>query len=255
MHAISRGFRVNYAAEGAGAPLVLIPGFLQSIERWAEMGYLERFSRRYRVIAVDPLGHGGSDKPHDPTAYLAEDCAADMLSVLDAEAIERAHIWGYSRGGALAVLAASLDPGRVMSLVVGGAPIKFLPTAPPVADWIRRQAAALRLGDWEGFWKTFGVILPPGIRSLLEEANDSVALGAVQEGSLLSEPQPDLSRVIERTLAYAGSREPLLALWQGGAQAAGADFHSFEGLDHASAFQEMDVVAPIVEGHLDKHSV
>ena len=54
----SRGYRLNYIVEGDGPALVLIPGLTQSLQRWVERGYVEHFARSFRVIALDPLGHG-----------------------------------------------------------------------------------------------------------------------------------------------------------------------------------------------------
>jgi pimeloyl-ACP methyl ester carboxylesterase len=40
-------------------------------------GYVGRLAERYRVLVVDPLGHGLSDKPHDRQAFSKPDIAAD----------------------------------------------------------------------------------------------------------------------------------------------------------------------------------
>ena len=88
----SRGYQLNYIVAGDGPTLVLIPGLTQSLHRWVERGYVEHFAHLFRVIAVDPLGHGASDKPHTADAYQMADCALDVLAVLDAEGVREAHV-------------------------------------------------------------------------------------------------------------------------------------------------------------------
>jgi pimeloyl-ACP methyl ester carboxylesterase len=94
----SRGYQLNYIVEGDGPTLALIPGLTQSLQRWVDRGYVEHFARSFRVIALDPLGHGESNKPHTADAYQMAGCALDVLAVLDAESVREAHVWGYSRG-------------------------------------------------------------------------------------------------------------------------------------------------------------
>lgn len=45
---------------------------------------------------------------------------ADLVAVLDAEGIERATVWGYSRGGWIAYRIAAAHPERVARIVIGG---------------------------------------------------------------------------------------------------------------------------------------
>jgi pimeloyl-ACP methyl ester carboxylesterase len=72
-----------------GEPIVLIPGFLVSVGRWLASGYVDEFARTHRVIALDPLWHGRSDKPHDAEAYRLDGVAAGVVAVLVAEGIAR----------------------------------------------------------------------------------------------------------------------------------------------------------------------
>jgi len=74
-------------------------GFSESFEDWYEYGYVDALKNNFRLILVDARGHGGSDKPHDPAAYALEYRVSDVVVVLDALRIEKAHYWGYSMGG------------------------------------------------------------------------------------------------------------------------------------------------------------
>jgi pimeloyl-ACP methyl ester carboxylesterase len=160
MYARSRGWRIRYVVEGSGPALVLVPGLMASASSWTDAGYVLRFSDEFQVIAVDPLGHGKSDSPTEGEAYLVDQCALDILAVLDAEGVEAAHVWGYSRGGLLASVLATEHPRRMRSLVVGGS--GFLTMPPPLVSAfsqpLRRKAEALRVGDWNEYWTLMGLM-------------------------------------------------------------------------------------------------
>lgn len=259
METQSRGHRIHYIAQGEGEPLVLIPGFLQSIGRWRDVGYVDAFAGDYRVIAIDPLGHGASDKPHEPGRYLLPDVAADVVAVLDAEEIDAAHVWGYSRGAQIACLVATLFPERVRSLIVGGNHIAPLPEAAwkAQAETAPERAGALRRGDWDEFFRLFSIVSDPEAEALLRQVNDPVAMAAVVEGSVLSGwVQYNLSSLRGRILAYGGSEEPLLKIpgvidvFQADCEAAGARSEVLPGLTHVTAFLRIDVVEPLVRQHL-----
>ena len=110
--------------------MVLLPGFMQSAADYRQAGYVDRLAGTQRVLIVDPLGHGQSDKPHETAAYRAPDVAADVIAVLDAAGIERAALWGYSRGAWLACMAAIEFHERLTALILGGAGL----TQPPPTD-------------------------------------------------------------------------------------------------------------------------
>jgi len=248
MEAKSRGFKIHYLAEGSGVPLVLIHGLMQSSDRWVQWGYVDAFSDHYRVLAVDLLGHGQSDRPHDAEVYEAEGHAADIMAVLNTEGIERAHIWGYSLGGVIAAVFATLYPERVVSLTVGSATVQNLPPVQPVVEWRRSMAEALRRGDWDEYWRKFGLI-DAQMRVVLQESSDPLAIAAVIEGDLLPR-RLDLSKLNAPILVYAGSAEPTLALWRAGATTCSATFEVIADKDHAGAFQALEIVRPLVEAHL-----
>ena len=107
---VSRGHKISYRTEGTGTPLVLLCGFSRWSDNWWDVGYVERLADTYRVVAIDRLGHGDSDKPHDPAEYLEHLIVADIIAVLDAEDIDRAIVWGFSMGARNAASVAQLEP-------------------------------------------------------------------------------------------------------------------------------------------------
>jgi pyruvate dehydrogenase E2 component (dihydrolipoamide acetyltransferase) len=103
---------VRYFAAGPeDAPaVVLVHGFGGDLNNW--MLVQQELADRFRTVALDLPGHGGSTKalPGPNPAELARAVAA----LMDALGIERAHLVGHSLGGAVAVAAA----GRALSLTL-----------------------------------------------------------------------------------------------------------------------------------------
>ena len=88
---------LHYVEQGQGQPLVLIPGWSQSVRSFA--GQLAGLSDRYRVIAVDMRGHGESPKPAHGyrVARLAQD-VSEFLARLDLSDVALA---GHSMGASI----------------------------------------------------------------------------------------------------------------------------------------------------------
>jgi pimeloyl-ACP methyl ester carboxylesterase len=137
---MSRGYAISYEDVGEGSPVLLVPGFMQSAADYRLDGYVDRLAATQRVLVVDPLGHGRSDKPHDPEPYRSPGVAADVIAVLDAAGLKRAALWGYSRGAWLGCMAAIEFPHRLTALILGGAGLTQPPPRelPPWVDALSR---------------------------------------------------------------------------------------------------------------------
>ena len=241
----SRGYAISYEDAGAGSPVLLIPGFMQSAADYRQAGYVDRLGATRRVLIVDSLGHGQSDKPHDGAAYRAPDVAADVIAVLDAAGLERAALWGYSRGAWLACMAAIEFPERLTALILGGAGL----TQPPPTElpsWVE----PLSRGDWSGYWSVFPIPLPDEVKRHFEESNDPKALAAERIGRIESGYVFDLARVSVPALVYCGGDdEPEEAVPT--AQALKTELRVVKDYDHFWAFKEVDSVMPFVVPFLE----
>ena len=116
----ANGVKIRYFVQGKGQPVVLIHGWLSSVElNWVLPGITASLTKKYRVIALDVRGHGQSDKPANEDAYGPE-LVEDVVRLLDHLKIKRAHIVGYSMGGIIAGNLMVKHPDRVLSGTLGG---------------------------------------------------------------------------------------------------------------------------------------
>jgi pimeloyl-ACP methyl ester carboxylesterase len=117
----SDGLKIHYfELGGAGTPVVLIHGYTANSEgKWIKPGIAQALAAKHRVIAIDARGHGRSDKPHDPAKYGPR-MATDIIEVMDQLKIARAHIHGYSMGGAILTQILARHPDRVITAIYGG---------------------------------------------------------------------------------------------------------------------------------------
>src|SRR5262245_27446995 len=98
-----------------GTAVVLLHDLLADRSAWNPLR--DALSPQYRVIIPDARGHGAS-----PTLanqwYTVSELAADLLAVLDAEAMPSAHLVGHGLGAATAFEVARRHPARVDSLTL-----------------------------------------------------------------------------------------------------------------------------------------
>lgn len=92
-----------------GSPIVLIHCFSCASDWWD--GVTPRLERDHRVVAVDLLGHGGSEKPGD--GYTPENQARLVAEALERLRVRNAEVVGHSLGGSVAVALAENDPQLV----------------------------------------------------------------------------------------------------------------------------------------------
>ena len=248
-YANNEDIKIYYQIEGTGPDLILTPGLSSSSEDWRELGYVAELENDFRLILVDPRGHGKSDKPYEPKAYSPEARVKDCLAILDDLGVKHAHYWGYSSGGVAGFCAAKYAPDRFKSVIIGG--VDPYPSSRNIGDRsppLQKAMQGLPEGNdpirtaldqggeaWLKFWDSNATI-PEGMRSRML-ANDYQALVALWEQPFpwRDEVEPYLSRFPFPGLIYAGEGE-----------------HSFQGMKFCS--EEMpraEFVALPGFGHFD----
>jgi pimeloyl-ACP methyl ester carboxylesterase len=114
----SGGWTLYYETHGdrSNPPLLMILGLSHRLPHWGRLPGL--LAERLFVITFDCRGMGKSERRDEP--YTIADEARDCAAVLDAAGVERAWVYGRSRGGMLAQEFALTSPGRVLGLVLSG---------------------------------------------------------------------------------------------------------------------------------------
>lgn len=105
---------LHYDVAGDGPPLLLVPGLSGLGSFWSAQ--VEDFARDFRVIVHDHRGTGRST--HSRIRYSVEQMADDVVRLMDALGVERAHFVGHSTGGAIGQVLAQDRPDRLGRLVL-----------------------------------------------------------------------------------------------------------------------------------------
>jgi pimeloyl-ACP methyl ester carboxylesterase len=117
----SDGVKIHYLTAGtSGSWIVLIHGYTDNAERmWFRTGIAPALATHHRVVALDNRNHGQSDKPQPGGSGKAQ----DVVELMDHLHIDRAHIHGYSMGGAMTGQLLAMIPQRFITAGFGGSGI------------------------------------------------------------------------------------------------------------------------------------
>ena len=96
-----------------GAPVILVAGVGNTAAVWGD--FFTHLSTSHRVVAVTRRGYGRSHVPNRGTTIA--NLAGDLLGLLDALALDRAHFVGHSAAGSELAYLAHAAPTRVESMV------------------------------------------------------------------------------------------------------------------------------------------
>lgn len=117
---------IKYQHDSSSEWITLIHGAGGSSTIWYRQ--IRIFAEKYNVLLIDLRGHGRSNKLGLETLhkkYTFSFIANDVLEVLDYEGIEKTHFVGISLGTIIIRQIAEEHPQRVLSMIMGGAILKF----------------------------------------------------------------------------------------------------------------------------------
>jgi pimeloyl-ACP methyl ester carboxylesterase len=160
------GYRLHYVEAGKGTPVILIPGSFSTYRTWNPI--LPILAKSFRVLAMDYLGTGDSDKPRSGFRYSIGEQADLIAKFIRTLRLRRVHLVGASYGGAIVFNLAARHPdvcAKIVSIEGGIVRPKFLPGAPmekwlgyPVlgdlaialvrTGWFDRAAMEVIAGSW-----------------------------------------------------------------------------------------------------------
>ena len=147
---------IVYTDRGQGPPLILIHGLAGSMWHWEQQQKLS--TSHFRIITLDLLGSGLSDKPD--LDYSPEYMVSFFLAFMDKLGIPQATLIGNSMGAGLAMGVAITAPTRVSHLVlISGFPpnVRKNLTSPMYQGLINRQPPlwVMKFGNYlAGRWAT-----------------------------------------------------------------------------------------------------
>jgi non-heme chloroperoxidase len=94
---------VTEAGDPAAPAILFLHGFAQSSLSFGRQ-FGSELARRFHLVAFDYRGHGASDKPSDPAAYLGSQVwADDIAAVIAATRLHRPVLLAWSLGGYVAM--------------------------------------------------------------------------------------------------------------------------------------------------------
>lgn len=193
-----------------GPPLVLSHALGTTLDLWWPQ--LDAFCAHFRLLRYDARGHGSSAAPPGP--FSIAQLGTDVLRLLDAYHVERAHFCGLSMGGAVGLWLGAHAADRIDRLVVCNTLPWF---GPPDAfdsriEAVRRGGLAAIVDATMERWFTaaFREAEPAAVRRIREQVLATSPEGyvaccaAVRDLDL----RDDLARIRSRTLVVAGSDDP-----------------------------------------------
>jgi 3-oxoadipate enol-lactonase len=117
------GWRIYYRVDGdPGAPALVFSNSLGTThDLWGPQ--VARFSNSFHLIRYDTRGHGLSGAPSGE--YTIDQLGSDIVAVLDAAGVSRAHVCGLSLGGLSAMWLGIHVPERIESLTLASTGAKI----------------------------------------------------------------------------------------------------------------------------------
>ena len=112
------GTRLYYEEAGSGTPVVFVHEFAGDYRTWEpQMRY---FSRAHRCVTFSARGYPPSDVPSEPERYGQDIARGDVIAIMDALDISRAHVVGHSMGAYTALHVGIRHRERCISVTAAG---------------------------------------------------------------------------------------------------------------------------------------
>ncbi len=110
------GLKIGYEVYGRGERTVVLPPPDPIVHSRVWKGQIPYLSRYARVVAIDPIGNGRSDRTMDSSRFSDESSVADTVAVMDAVGVDRALLVGICTSAWTSLLLAVRHPERVLGI-------------------------------------------------------------------------------------------------------------------------------------------
>lgn len=206
-------------------PLILLHGFMQTGASWA--AFAQQFADAFYVVAPDLIGHGKTTvSALESSAFTLDAYVDQVLTVVAGLQAQGNHtrpiLYGYSMGGRIAEVAATLYPGCFSALILESAGLgpETEDERLAMADKVRTQIDKLKDGmeSFVDFWETLPLFetqraLPDDVRVAMREervSNNPIALALSLSGAgqyQMENMRPALDELDLPVLFLAGSAD------------------------------------------------
>ncbi|MCM3322645.1 MULTISPECIES: alpha/beta fold hydrolase [Cytobacillus] len=159
-------FQYRESGEPSAPPLVALHALGKSAESWDQVAAV--LGEKYRVLALDQRGHGGSART---STYSFELMSDDLLHFANAMNLERFTLIGHSMGGTVSYLFSETFPSRIERLIIEDTPPPFpdkpievpsKPSDPLPFDWLVVSSILQQLNEPNPEWwaRLTDIIMP-----------------------------------------------------------------------------------------------
>lgn len=263
--------RTRYWEEGEGTPLVLIHGFADSVETWSRV--IGRLAEHHRVIALDVVGAGRTDKPKEPMPFAR--LAGFVRDFMDVLGLERAHVLGHSMGGGIALNLTIRWPEKVERLVLVDSaglgremPVDLRVCTLPVLGWFltrtspRQTASFLRKTVYDPTLITDGTVrtfcelgaLPGAHTAMLSWLRNNADFGGWRD-DVVRPVVEKLGSITAPTLIFWGRQDRIIPVSQSEVAERGipgSRLHIFESCGHVPQLERWEEFSSLVVDFLGK---
>jgi pimeloyl-ACP methyl ester carboxylesterase len=112
------GTKLHVEEIGSGTPVVFVHEYAGDYRSFEPQ--LRYFARQHRCVTYSQRGYPPSDVPSDPARYAQDIARDDVIAVMDALGIDRAHVVGHSMGAYTALHVGIRYPERCISVTAAG---------------------------------------------------------------------------------------------------------------------------------------
>jgi len=180
------GRKVYYSEQGKGEPLILLHGNTSCGMMFNPI--VPKLSEIYRVIVIDFLGGGRSDRLETWPSDLWYDWAMQVKSLCDRLELDSVNIIGTS-GGALATINAALEYPELVNRVIADS-FEGIKADPGITDQIRIGRAQAK--HFEGFVQYLQMLHGDDWEQVFDCDTDAVLRHASETGAFFHKPLSDL---------------------------------------------------------------
>jgi 3-oxoadipate enol-lactonase len=243
-----------------GELLILNNGVFMNTASWAFQ--LPDLIRRYRVLTYDMRGQGQSE--HPTGEYSLDLHAEDLVALMDALKLDKAHLVGTSYGGELNLLMGIHHPERCQSLVIIAS---VSHSEPLLVAMMERWRLGAQLGDGPKFFRliyadTYSdgfLAQQPDLVPLAEQRYAALDLPAAErllESFQRFDVSTDLGRIQVPTCIVSAEHDILKPRRYGEIMhraIPGSEFHLILDAGHVVVLEKAAEVNTIILGFLAKH--